>query len=210
LEGVSGLEGPFNGNLHMDDEPVGLRQQLYRGLIRLDARRDVSGVRRLGAIRRGAATGGEGQQDSLWATHFIERTHRRSYDDLGALRIEDPNHPERIIVAAGAPWFTTLFGHDSLWASEMAVVNPVSEEEPGKILHEVRLDVSSGLYIGRKAHLRRQRRRHSAFRDDTGTVSRWGFAKDDIAALRPHADRALGWIWNYGDKDGDGAAMFWL
>ena len=31
----------------------------------------------------------------------IERTLRRSYDDLGALRIEDPNHPDRVVVAAG-------------------------------------------------------------------------------------------------------------
>ena len=102
----------------------------------------------------------------------IERTLRRSYDDLGALRIEDPDHPERVVVAAGAPWFMTLFGRDSLWASDMAlpvdpslalgtlqtladrqgsVVDPMSEEEPGKILHEVRLDVSSGLALGGKS-----------------------------------------------------------
>ncbi|MDR7085096.1 glycogen debranching enzyme [Arthrobacter ginsengisoli] len=95
----------------------------------------------------------------------IERTLQRSYDDLGALRIEDPDHPDRVVVAAGAPWFMTLFGRDSLWASEMAlpvdpslalgtlqtladrqgqVLDPMSEEEPGKILHEVRLGVSSG------------------------------------------------------------------
>ena len=37
-----------------------------------------------------------------------------------------------------------------------------------------------------------------------GSVSRWGFAKDTIAALLPHADRALDWIRDYGDKDGDG------
>lgn len=51
----------------------------------------------------------------------IEQTLRRSYDDLGALRIEDPEHPDRIVVAAGAPWFMTLFGRDSLWASSMAM-----------------------------------------------------------------------------------------
>ena len=32
----------------------------------------------------------------------------------GALRIHDPEHPEIDVVAAGAPWFMTLFGRDSL------------------------------------------------------------------------------------------------
>lgn len=155
----------------------------------------------------------------------IERTMRRSYDDLGALRIEDPNHPDRVVVAAGAPWFMTLFGRDSLWASEMAlpvdpslalgtlqtladrqgtVVDPVSEEEPGKILHEVRLDVSSGLSLGGKSVYYGSVDATPLFVDVLGAVSRWGFAKDTIAALLPNADRALDWIRNYGDKDGDG------
>ena len=51
----------------------------------------------------------------------IEGTLRRSYDDLGALRIEDPNHPDRVVVAAGAPWFMTLFGRDSLLPAQMAM-----------------------------------------------------------------------------------------
>jgi glycogen debranching enzyme len=157
--------------------------------------------------------------------HSIERTLRRSYDDLGALRIEDPNYPERIVVAAGAPWFMTLFGRDSLWASEMAVavdpslalgtlqtladrqgtvVDPVTEEEPGKILHEVRLDVSSGLSLGGKHIYYGSVDATPLFVTILGTVSRWGFAKDTIAALLPHADRALEWIRQDGDKDGDG------
>ncbi len=155
----------------------------------------------------------------------IERTLRRSYDDLGALRIEDPAHPERIVVAAGAPWFMTLFGRDSLWASEMAlpvdpslalgtlktladrqgkVVDPMSEEEPGKILHEVRLGVSSGLSLGGKSVYYGSVDATPQFVMALASVSRWGFAKDTIAALLPHADRALDWIRNYGDKDGDG------
>jgi glycogen debranching enzyme len=155
----------------------------------------------------------------------IERTLRRSYDDLGALRIEDPAHPERIVVAAGAPWFMTLFGRDSLWASEMAmpvdpslalgtlqtladrqgsVVDPVSEEEPGKILHEVRLDVSSSLALGGKSIYYGSVDATPLFVVILGSVSRWGFAEDTIAALLPHADRALDWIRDYGDKDGDG------
>ncbi|GAA5199337.1 glycogen debranching N-terminal domain-containing protein [Arthrobacter gyeryongensis] len=155
----------------------------------------------------------------------IERTLRRSYDDLGALRIEDPNHPDRVVVAAGAPWFMTLFGRDSLWASHMAlpvdpslalgtlqtladrqgtVVDPMSEEEPGKILHEVRLDVSSGLSLGGKSTYYGSVDATPLFVMILGAVSRWGFAKDTITALLPHADRALDWIRDYGDKDGDG------
>lgn len=155
----------------------------------------------------------------------IERTLRRSYDDLGALRIEDPAHPDRIVVAAGAPWFMTLFGRDSLWASEMAmpvdpslalgtlqtladrqgrVVDPVSEEEPGKILHEVRLDVSSSLALGGKSIYYGSVDATPLFVVILGSVSRWGFARDTIAALLPHADRAMEWIRDYGDRDGDG------
>lgn len=155
----------------------------------------------------------------------IERTLRRSYDDLGALRIEDPNHSDRVMVAAGAPWFMTLFGRDSLWASLMAlpvdpslalgtlqtladrqgsVVDVMSEEEPGKILHEVRLDVSSGLSLGGKSVYYGSVDATPLFVVVLGAVSRWGFARETITALLPHADRALAWIRDYGDKDGDG------
>ena len=155
----------------------------------------------------------------------IERTLRRSYDDLGALRIEDPQYPDRVVVAAGVPWFMTLFGRDSLLSSQMAmpvdpslalgtlqtladrqgrVVDPLSEEEPGKILHEVRLDISSGLSLGGKSTYYGSVDATPLFVCMLGEVSRWGFAKDTIAALLPHADRAMDWIRQYGDKDGDG------
>jgi glycogen debranching enzyme len=155
----------------------------------------------------------------------IERTLQRSYDDLGALRIEDSDHPDRIVVAAGAPWFMALFGRDSLWASYMAlpvdpslalgtmqtlaerqgrVVNRTSEEEPGKILHEVRLDVSSGLALGGRSAYYGSVDATPLFVALLGEVSRWGFAADTIAALMPNVDRALNWIQNYGDRDGDG------
>ncbi|MFE5837483.1 glycogen debranching N-terminal domain-containing protein [Arthrobacter sp. NPDC056493] len=155
----------------------------------------------------------------------IERTLRRSYDDLGALRIEDPEHPERIVVAAGAPWFMTVFGRDSLWASLMAlpvdpslafgtiqtlaglqgrVVDEMSEEEPGKILHEVRFDISSGLALGGKSAYYGSVDATPLFVALFGEVSRWGFTPESISALLPHVDRALDWIQDYGDRDGDG------
>jgi glycogen debranching enzyme len=37
-----------------------------------------------------------------------------------------------------------------------------------------------------------------------GEVSRWGNRRDEVDALIPAADRALEWIEQYGDKDGDG------
>ncbi|SEJ80704.1 Glycogen debranching enzyme (alpha-1,6-glucosidase) [Arthrobacter sp. yr096] len=159
------------------------------------------------------------------ANRAIEKTLRRSYEDLGALRIQDPDHPERVVVAAGAPWFMTLFGRDSLWASEMALpvdpslalgtlrtlaerqgsmVNTATEEEPGKILHEVRLDVGSGQALGGKSAYYGSVDATPLFVVVLGSVSRWGFGKDTIAALLPNADRALAWIRDYGDRDGDG------
>src|SRR5215210_3689071 len=93
----------------------------------------------------------------------------RSTQDLAGLRIFDPEHPDRAVVAAGAPWFMTLFGRDSLLTSWMAMmvdpdlslgtlqtlarfqgraVNPLTEEEPGKILHEMRFGESAGISLG--------------------------------------------------------------
>ena len=59
----------------------------------------------------------------------VETTHpglkeviSRSAEDLGALRIFDPDYPERVVVAAGAPWFMTVFGRDSLLTAWMALL----------------------------------------------------------------------------------------
>ncbi|NUP77074.1 MAG: amylo-alpha-1,6-glucosidase, partial [Nonomuraea sp.] len=90
----------------------------------------------------------------------------RSREDLGSLRLFDRDHPEEPpAIAAGAPWFMTLFGRDSLLTSWMALpldqtlalgtlrrlarlqgakVDPLSEEEPGKIMHELRFGVQDG------------------------------------------------------------------
>jgi hypothetical protein len=37
-----------------------------------------------------------------------------------------------------------------------------------------------------------------------GELSRWGNRREEVDALLPFADRALEWITDYGDKDGDG------
>jgi glycogen debranching enzyme len=80
----------------------------------------------------------------------------------------------------------------------------MSEEEPGKILHEVRLGVSGGLALGGKSAYYGSFDATPLFVLLLGEVGGWGFDPETITALLPHADRALEWIRDYGDKDGDG------
>ncbi|MBT2533841.1 amylo-alpha-1,6-glucosidase [Arthrobacter sp. ISL-48] len=155
----------------------------------------------------------------------VERSLRRSHDDIGALRIVDPDHPDRMVVAAGAPWFMALFGRDSLLSSFMVLpvdatlalgtlqtladrqgvkVDLLTEEQPGRILHEVRLDVGTGLALGGRSAYYGTADATPLFVTLLGEATRWGLGAGDIAALVPHADRAMDWIRDYGDRDGDG------
>ncbi|OLR91262.1 amylo-alpha-1,6-glucosidase [Actinokineospora bangkokensis] len=80
----------------------------------------------------------------------------RGVDDLNALALSDG---ENAFAAAGAPWYLTLFGRDSIWAARLALPvsldlaagtlralarlqgrehDPATAEEPGKIPHELR------------------------------------------------------------------------
>jgi glycogen debranching enzyme len=149
----------------------------------------------------------------------------RSVEDLGALRIFDPEHPRRPVVAAGAPWFMALFGRDSLltawmllpWDASLAAgtlqtlaswqgaeVDAASEEEPGRILHEVRWGPASAFALGGRKAYYGTADATPLFVMLLGELQRWGFKDATIAELLPHADRALEWIENYGDADGDG------
>ena len=149
----------------------------------------------------------------------------RSSEDLAALRLFDPDHPERTVVAAGAPWFMTLFGRDSLLTSWMAMlvdsdlalgtletlalhqgreVDPVTEEEPGRILHEVRFGESAELSLGGGRIYYGSIDATPLFVMLLGELGRWGNRRDAVDALLPAADRALDWIEQFGDRDGDG------
>jgi glycogen debranching enzyme len=149
----------------------------------------------------------------------------RSAEDLGALRIFDPDYPERTVVAAGAPWFMTLFGRDSLISAWMALivdpelalgtlqtlarfqgtdVRPYNEEEPGRILHEMRFGEASSLSLGGGTTYYGTADATPLFVMLLGELRRWGLAREAVDELLPHADRALEWIEKFGDRDGDG------
>ncbi|WP_054812577.1 amylo-alpha-1,6-glucosidase [Nocardia arizonensis] len=154
----------------------------------------------------------------------LTRILRRSESDLGALQIHDESGEGRPFVAAGAPWFMTLFGRDSLLTAWMTLplevdlalgtlqqlaelqgrdVDPLTEEEPGRIMHEMRRGPASGQVLGGDTYY--------------GTVDatplflmllaeshRWGADTDSVRALLPAADAAIYWMTEFGDSDGDG------
>jgi glycogen debranching enzyme len=158
--------------------------------------------------------------------------------DLHALRIEVQRHepplgrPEMvredvgITIAAGMPWYLTLFGRDILIVSyfSLACISPrsareallslavqqgkkiddFSDEEPGKMMHEVRGGELTQL--GLKPH-----NPYYGTADATQLwlillSEFWRFTADDrfVCGLRDHTYAALRWIDEYGDRDGDG------
>ncbi|BBX31781.1 amylo-alpha-1,6-glucosidase [Mycolicibacterium mageritense DSM 44476 = CIP 104973] len=152
----------------------------------------------------------------------LAQTVRRTESDLGALLISDADG--RPFVAAGAPWFMTLFGRDSLLTAWMSLpldvglsigtlqqlagaqgrrVDPLTEEQPGRILHEIRRGPASADVLGGSTYY--------GSIDSTplfvmllAECWRWGGDEEQVRALVPAADAALAWATRYGDRDDDG------
>jgi glycogen debranching enzyme len=150
---------------------------------------------------------------------------QRSVKDLGALRIADPGRPGSEVVAAGAPWFMALFGRDALLTSWLALpfdphlvsgtlhtlatyqgrrVDPMSEEEPGRILHEVRLGVDPARALGASSVYYGSVDATPLYVVLLDEAVRWGLPLEVARGLLPIADAALAWVGDYGDLDGDG------
>ncbi len=149
---------------------------------------------------------------------------KRSVSDLRLLVNEGPG-PDQRYVAAGVPWFTTLFGRDALIAAfqslafrpQLAVEtlevlaayqatedDPWRDAEPGKILHEVRTGEMAR--AGELPHTP-----YYGSVDSTplwlillGATFDWTGDRDLVDRLWPNALAALDWIDRYGDIDGDG------
>lgn len=149
----------------------------------------------------------------------------RSERDLGALRILDRDHPEDDVVAAGAPWFMALFGRDSLLTGWMTLPaapglalgtlrtlarrqgrrhDPMTEEDPGKILHEVRLGMDASLALGGDSVYFGSVDATPLFVMLVDRAARWGAPRAELEALMPAVDAAMDWLVHHGDADGDG------
>jgi glycogen debranching enzyme len=171
----------------------------------------------------------------LTSDERLAATFATSTEDVGSLRIfgrgsnEHGEPEEQAVIAAGAPWFMTLFGRDSLITSWMLLPldaslalntlrtlaslqgereNPLTEEQPGRILHETRSGRDASLALGGGSVYYGTVDATPLFVMLLGELARWGLPAALADELLPHADRALDWITNYGDRDGDGLVEY--
>jgi glycogen debranching enzyme len=153
---------------------------------------------------------------------FLDAVIDRSLRDLRVLRTALEGEE---FLAAGVPWFVTLFGRDSVIAAWQTLayqprlaeqtlrllarhqgekVDDWKDEQPGKVLHELRVGElarkgaipytpyygtvdATPLFLALFA-------RHAAWTGDLKVFDE----------LRGHVERALEWVDEYGDSDGDG------
>lgn len=152
----------------------------------------------------------------------LRRLVKRSLRDLNMLRtsLDDDE-----FFAAGVPWFVTLFGRDSVVTSLQTLmfdrriaeqtlrilakyqgrkVDEWRDEQPGRILHELRVgelaragEIPYTPYYGSIDST-------PLFLILLGEHARWSGTLELFEELRDNAERALAWMSDYGDLDGDG------
>jgi glycogen debranching enzyme len=158
-------------------------------------------------------------------SHLLaERALERASADLRLLMNTGPGSGERFI-AAGVPWFSCLFGRDSIITSlqllsvrpqvaqstlrvlarlQATEVDDFRDAQPGKILHELRTgELASTGEVP-----------HAPYFGSVDATPLWLMLLDEyerwtaddqlVDQLWPNALAALSWIDRYGDIDGDG------
>jgi glycogen debranching enzyme len=153
------------------------------------------------------------------------RLYSRSLIDIAALRFRPDTMAEHSLPAAGLPWFMALFGRDSLitsyqmlpFNSELAATTlraladaqgkkevELTEEEPGRILHELRFGELTYFHERPQAPYYGASDTTPLFLVLLDEYERWTGDVNLVRALEPNARAALNWIDKFGDRDGDG------
>ncbi len=156
----------------------------------------------------------------------LNNVFERSIRDLGMLRTSLDGEE---YFSAGLPWYGTLFGRDSILSSLQTLafrpkmaeqtlrllakyqgkeINDWRDEQPGKIMHELR--------VGELAHLNEipQTPYYGAV-DSTPLFlillarhANWTGDLSLFHELKPAVDKAFDWITRYGDETGDGYLQY--
>ena len=161
--------------------------------------------------------------ESDWG--WLRIVYERSLVDLAALRFSPMSLPGHSLPAAGLPWFMTMFGRDSIFTSLQALpfvpdlaastlralaqrqgtrFDDFREEEPGRILHEMRFGEMTAF----------EERPHSPYYGSVDATplfvvlldeyERWTGDRRLVRELEVEARAALRWIDAYGDRMGNG------
>ncbi|GGK42044.1 amylo-alpha-1,6-glucosidase [Pilimelia terevasa] len=159
----------------------------------------------------------------------LEATYGRSIVDLAALRFSPVIADGRSLPAAGLPWFMTMFGRDSIFTSLQALpftpelaattlsvlgrwqgsrVDDFRDEDPGRILHEMRYGELSAF----------EERPHTPYYGTADATplyvvlldeyERWTGDTALVGRLEGVARAALDWIDDYGDLTGRGYVSY--
>ena len=157
---------------------------------------------------------------------LFNRILQRSLDDLELLHSELDGQS---YYAAGVPWFATLFGRDSLITAfqMLSFVPGIAEqtlrllagrlgreydderdEEPGKVLHELRVGEPARLGETPFARYYGSVDATPLFLCLLGQFADWSGNLDLFRELREPATAALDWIDRYGDLDDDGLVEY--
>ncbi len=159
----------------------------------------------------------------------LKVTYHRSLVDLAALRFVAPILPRHALPAAGLPWFMTMFGRDSILTSLQALpftpdlaattlralgarqgtrLDDFRDEDPGRILHEVRYGEMTAF----------EERPHSPYYGSADATplyvvlldeyERWTGDTRLVRELEYEARAALTWIDEYADLQGNGYVSY--
>jgi glycogen debranching enzyme len=147
---------------------------------------------------------------------------RRARRDL---RLLSDRLPEGYLPSAGIPWFSVPFGRDSLITSLQTMILQPSiaygslrflaahqgqkvdewrDEEPGKILHEVRLGEAATLGQVPQTPYYGSVDSTPLFLVAFGELLQWTDDLELMRGLKDNVEAALAWIDRFGDQDGDG------
>ncbi|MDQ3894352.1 MAG: amylo-alpha-1,6-glucosidase [Actinomycetota bacterium] len=159
----------------------------------------------------------------------LKLTYRRSLVDLAAVRFAPAIAAGKSLPAAGLPWFMTMFGRDSIFTSLQALpftpelaattldvlgkwqgirVDDFRDEDPGRILHEMRYGELTAF----------EERPHSPYYGTADATplyvvlldeyERWTGDTKLARELEAEARAALRWIDEYADLQGNGYVAY--